>query len=263
MLRVCTLLVVIFLGGAAGQLARFTKNTITLSQKYKGFIHLNEQGKVMPLVQNLTEKEARDICVSLGFYHGSLLKDELLPKLDENIKSCATQLSCKSWIPISCTFKTTTCNYYQLAKIRCENALYRVDGGGKDHGEFQVKINGEWGRVCSRYFTPYAAKLACQAIGYEEGVVSSTAYSTSVKSFVGNMKCAATAKHIRDCTWTPNVCYKKIGIRCFNLKVRLSPLSPSPQMGTVEVLFNGQWGGICYNKDSNIHDLLARMLSYT
>ncbi|CAI9723079.1 deleted in malignant brain tumors 1 protein-like [Octopus vulgaris] len=46
------------------------------------------------------------------------------------------------------------------------------------------------------------------------------------------------------------------------VKVRLTSGS-QPHKGTVEVLFNGQWGGICYTNDANIGTVLARMMGYT
>ncbi|KAF3851773.1 hypothetical protein F7725_005128 [Dissostichus mawsoni] len=86
----------------------------------------------------------------------------------------------------------------RLITVSCSEGVRLVDGNERCSGKLQLKSTGSWASVCSGFFSPKAALVACRDLG------CGFADSSHGSGFGANLKsgCEGTEKHLVDCPST-------------------------------------------------------------
>ena len=154
------------------------------------------------------------------------------------------------------------------------NPLWLVGGSVPSEGRLEVYYNGQWGTVCSSFFTMVEGYVACRQLGYTDvlNVLTGPSYATNQSIWLGFLNCNGLESSLLQCvqsfdsngctslqnTWL--VCgkyYKKEAITllcdCVSIAgadvptegaIKLSG-ADSPSAGRVNVFHNGKWGRVC------------------
>ncbi|KAK6179250.1 hypothetical protein SNE40_011654 [Patella caerulea] len=129
------------------------------------------------------DEEANVVCKQTGFRSGIALGSSTsyysttVPRLlsdfnctgnENDLQSCSHSTA----IPPSCSSERST------VKILCFNTdngiQMKLTGGiSRSQGIVNIKINGQWGTICDRYFSSSDAKVVCRQLGYFSATISS------------------------------------------------------------------------------------------
>jgi len=87
--------------------------------------------------------------------------------------------------------------------INAKNIRIVGRSGQKHRGRLEIFQSGQWGTVCSRYFTDIEARIACRELGYSDGVSKgSTATMDIHLVWLEQVKCNGNEQSWMDCTLT-------------------------------------------------------------
>ena len=132
-----------------------------------------------------------------------------------------------------------------------------VDGGSSTQGRLEVCLGGLWGTVCDDQFDNVDAQVVCKQLGLpyagaeakhnaefgqgDDHIALTNLYcsgsETQLLSCIFNTGSAVTCNHAND---AGVICQDL----CTNGAIRVAD-GDTPNMGRVEVCYNGEWGTIC------------------
>ncbi|XP_019860164.1 PREDICTED: deleted in malignant brain tumors 1 protein-like [Amphimedon queenslandica] len=217
--------------------------------------------------------DANMICQEVGYSNGGEVYNAQSPSagIDDVIlvggMSCAQSATSIDQCSFSLYNSAFTCDVRDIIAIRCHNCsngsirLIDYNARAEKLGRVEVCVNGEWGGICSQFFTDIDAKVVCRHLGYSElGSVSlGNLYSDfDVPLHVMNLNCTGSEEVIWDCPSSvqgQELCsiWKDVSVYCydydaeysdcFNGQLRLSNGSATLQ-GRLEMCYSNAWFGL-------------------
>ncbi|KAJ8034622.1 hypothetical protein HOLleu_21535 [Holothuria leucospilota] len=148
-----------------------------------------------------------------------------------------------------------------LLSAGTENVLQDVrlaEGYSNSSGRVEVLIDGEWGGVCTDGWTLADAGVVCRHLGYQTTIAIPVPYDQYGSVWVNYVDCRGKETSLSECKqaqiWQYDCSdWDSAGVVCGVLSagtenvlqdVRLAE-GYSNSSGRVEVLIDGEWGGVC------------------
>uniref|UniRef100_A0A8C7VST7 Deleted in malignant brain tumors 1 protein-like n=1 Tax=Oncorhynchus mykiss TaxID=8022 RepID=A0A8C7VST7_ONCMY len=135
-----------------------------------------------------------------------------------------------------------------------------VNGNGRCSGRVEIYHNSQWGTVCDDNWDMNDAKVVCKQLGCGSAMSSpgSVRFGQGTgQIWMDNIECSDSESTLRQCshTTTHNCNHgEDAGVVCLS-EIRLVN-GTSRCSGTVEILYEGQWGRVCGQKwdvdDANV-----------
>ncbi|XP_072042250.1 hyalin-like isoform X2 [Amphiura filiformis] len=164
-----------------------------------------------------------------------------------------------------------SCSHYEDAGLQCSGATNPVrlwpNATQDDYeGVVEVFVNGRWGSVCADDWDSIDANVLCRQMKYTDAEL---VYNTSISNsrsgetpVMGNVACSGNEESLTECshagwgyfwdhpTESSGTCNNGIAaVKCRLIfgaaQIRL--IGGGSNEGTVEVYFDGEWGGICHD----------------
>ncbi|KAK7116610.1 hypothetical protein V1264_002264 [Littorina saxatilis] len=230
-------------------------------------------------------------CRQLGFYGGVLYRPYTttnMPILTSNLKCKGTEGSLDDCPPTTVP-DSAWCDYYApRAGVLCYNATdggisYRLTGDDSvsTRGRLEMKYMGQYGIICALWFDNNDARVACNSLGYADGMaVSGTRYATNAGEAVWmyQVNCVGNESSIVQCISTgfnvsryyqnyyDSLCRGKYGpfsVQCYNEAFEFTNIrlvgGDTNSSGRVELYLQGpdQWGTVC---DDYWNDIAATVV---
>eukprot|EP00731_Ephydatia_muelleri_P015302 Em0008g1022a len=216
-----------------------------------------------------SDADARVVCRMLGFSTAAVTSTKvtsqygsinlLAPIWLSNVGCLGTEASinnCQQTLPIG--LHTCVAGHIQDAGVSCQesgNSLRLVGGSVPSEGRLEVYYNGQWGTVCSSFFTMIEGYVACRQLGYTDvlNVLTGPSYATNQSIWLSSLNCNGLESSLLQCvqsfgtngctslqnTWL--VCGADVPTEG---AIKLSG-ADSPSAGRVNVFHNGKWGRVC------------------
>ncbi|XP_074088201.1 scavenger receptor cysteine-rich type 1 protein M130-like isoform X2 [Macrotis lagotis] len=174
------------------------------------------------------------------------------PSWHAELGRCWHQLPLWAWglsILLVSTCFLSSCVGYLDPEVRL------VNGSSPCEGLVQLKIQGQWGTLCSDSWSRNEVSVVCKQLGCPFGVSSSNwsnISDVSGRSWLGNVSCHGNESALGDCRhsqWGQQPCppRQEVQVNCLDeaaLEVRLTG-GPNRCTGLLEVKYQGQWGTVC------------------
>ncbi|XP_074153339.1 scavenger receptor cysteine-rich type 1 protein M130-like isoform X2 [Sminthopsis crassicaudata] len=133
--------------------------------------------------------------------------------------------------------------------------LRLVNGSGPCEGLVQLKVQGQWGTLCSGHWSSEEVSVVCQQLGCPlaaGGSAQANISDGSGRSWSGNVSCHGNESALQDCRlsqWRRQPCApgQEVRVNCSegaNMALRLAD-GVNRCMGRLEVKAGGQWGTVC------------------
>ncbi|XP_078380297.1 scavenger receptor cysteine-rich domain-containing protein DMBT1-like [Oculina patagonica] len=158
-----------------------------------------------------------------------------------------------------------------ILKLNAENHVVRLVGGGTTNfqGRVEVKIKGNWGRVCGVMWDLQDANVVCRQLGYERAVVVPK-YSGfepgTGQIWMDNVQCIGNESSLFECKhdrWG--------GFRCNTREEARAVCKPAARLvegnsvgkGLVQVYYNNTWLWVSADQwDKHNADVVCRMMGF-
>nr|XP_060625157.1 neurotrypsin-like [Anolis sagrei ordinatus] len=217
------------------------------------------------------DKDAEVVCRQLGFrgipkavswaYFGQGFGPILLDEVECSGNELSLEQCKKSG------WGDHNCDHIEDAGVICDpfaEGSIRLSGGhSPNEGRVEVYHNGGWGCVCDDGWTGINAQVACRQLGFSGPArLASEGEFASGKGFIllDDVACMGTEQSLFDCphsNWGQHDCSHEedVGVHCslesnsITIEAAELPLrlvdGERTKEGRIEILLNGQWGGIC------------------
>jgi deleted-in-malignant-brain-tumors protein 1 len=199
---------------------------------------------------------------------------------DVKCKGNESHLSQCDHLPVG-TLSPTCRGHFQDIIISCQGSNsfnVRLRGTGSAAiGRVEVLYNGQWGAVCDNGWDILDATVVCKQLGFvraERPSIGSEYGITLGPAWLDYVSCRGDEGSLARCGhsgWGNTRCsYENgAGVVCSNSEVTTSHAmvritGPTPSEGRVEVMYNNQWGTICFHGwDFNDALVICKQLGYT
>ncbi|XP_041374983.1 LOW QUALITY PROTEIN: deleted in malignant brain tumors 1 protein-like [Gigantopelta aegis] len=235
------------------------------------------------------DSEAAVVCRELGYRSGKsaccsrlsriTYNPYMYPRVAYSKFQCQgtekTLLGCKHAVIRQCENRhlASVACYTQPIKDVDMEFQTRLSNGSTNWGTIEIKYQGIWGRICSPDWTKHMSTLVCISHGFRYGMNfgrSSEIGDLPIWVSIVNGTCPDNTTSLKDCvtsSWGEPVkkCYPN-RVLCFNNKTAaptLRLIGPMPNVGRVEMTFDGETGTICDTYWTNVDArVICRQLGY-
>ncbi|KAL8597993.1 hypothetical protein ACOMHN_011418 [Nucella lapillus] len=262
---------------------------------YHGYLEYQKDGVWGAVCASTIDTNSASVaCKQLGFNGGVLYTpsqkvQKLLryqqPILTSNVKCKGTESRLDKCARVTVP-STAWCDFYApRAGVLCYNdtdgVSYRLTGEDSlSRGRVEMKYSGQYGVFCTFYGNNPAARVACKAQGFTDGLaVPGAKYlpSRSQSAWLSQVTCKGNDSSLLECgsqgfkalrfpSYAWYMCFYRNGplsVQCYQDKVAITKVrlvnGDSDKSGRVEVFLAGpnQWGTVC---DNNWNDVSATVV---
>ncbi|XP_074649735.1 scavenger receptor cysteine-rich type 1 protein M160-like isoform X2 [Tubulanus polymorphus] len=226
-----------------------------------------------------TDVEARIACKQLGYVDGKAILRSFFLRKSNNQLASVKCLGNESKLNL-CSIKVDSCSSKNYTSIYCVSTpIIRTQPlivqWFNDTRRLKARVGGVWGRICPINWSDREATVFCKQKGYAGGYAfqESTA-SRQLPYTMANVRCKGSESNLAECIFddpmkVASPCHfgtYDAGALCYrysNLTIRLIG-GASPNIGTVQLTFDGVPGSICDRSWSYFDaKVLCRQLGYS
>ena len=119
-------------------------------------------------------------------------------------------------------------HFFSVTDIRLRDGPLRRAGERLSEGRVEVRVNEEWGTICSNGWDRNDAKVACKQLGFEDGEEVHNAFygqGYGLPIMVDHVACNGHESMLGDCPnsgYGSNTCLhdQDAGVRCYSRAIR-------------------------------------------